>query len=303
MRSACNPSLPNRTAILRLLSLCIYLASRPTGSSAVLFSDGETHSITSSIDDAVFLKSTSKLVLPEGDYAIRSPAGSIAVRLSMSSSLNATGGDVIGGDASEGRPAAAGVVVGSASRATFNDGVTVRGGNCPGADDARLSTDSTRRNDDGGVVAEANFDGGGDEGRGGDALVSQYFGSNATIHGGNFLAGKGSVRDGHSLRASYKGQIHVDGGTFYGSWMASNFGSIVVTGCLSRIGTRLVGRLQDGLSLDVQLIEEGGGEIIVKDPEKCNSYRKSEFSAARAVGSVHYSLFGMILLCLRFALL
>ena len=63
------------------------------------------------------------------------------------------------------------------------------------------------------------------KGRGGDALVSQYLGSNVTIHGGNFLAGRGSVRDGHSLRASYDGaEIHVRGGTYYGSWMAQSGG-------------------------------------------------------------------------------
>ena len=84
-----------------------------------------------------------------------------------------------------------------------------------------------------------------------------------TIHGGNFLAGRGSVRDGHSLRASYDGaEIHVRGGTYYGSWMAQSGGAIVAYGCLSRIGTRLVGRLgEDGRhSLEVQVFEEGGGK-------------------------------------------
>ena len=99
------------------------------------------------------------------------------------------------------------------------------------------------------------------KGRGGDALVSQYLGSNVTIHGGNFLAGRGSVWDGHSLRAFYDGAgIHVRGGTYYGSWMAQSGGAIVAYGWLSRIGTRLVGRLgEDGRhSLEVQVFEEGG---------------------------------------------
>ena len=80
-----------------------------------------------------------------------------------------------------------------------------------------------------------------------------------TVRGGS----RGSVRDGHSLRASYDGaEIHVRGGTYCGSWMAQSGGAIVAYGWLSRIGTRLVGRLgEDGRhSLEVQVFEEGGGK-------------------------------------------
>lgn len=265
--------------------------------SAVLYDDGQSHSVETSLSDSITLRSSSMLTLPPGDYTIRSPSGSdSAIRLSMSSSLNATGGDVIGGDASEDHPvAAAGVIVGSASRAVFYDGVTVRGGNHLGAHDYLIG--SSRKNE---IITTTNFDSN-VKGQGGDALVSQYFGSNVTIHGGNFMAGRGSVKDGHSLHASYEAQIHIYGGTFYGSWMARDQGSIVVNGCLSRIGTRLVGRLENGHSLDVQLFEEGEGKIILNNPESCNHNRKSESSAVRVMGSEKYSLFGMILLCLRFS--
>ena len=203
---------------------------------------------------------------------------------------------MIGGDADGDHPAAVGVIVGSASRASFYDGVTVRGGNHVGADDYFIG--SSILIDE---VITANLDSN-IKGQGGDALVSQYFGSNVTIHGGNFMAGRGSIKDGHSLHASYEAQIHIYGGTFYGSWLARDKGSIVVNGCLSRIGTRLVGRLENGHSLDIELFEEGEGKIILNNPESCNHYRKSDSSAVRAMGSRHYSVFGMILLCLGFAL-
>ena len=118
-----------------LLSICasfiLVLGTTPfTAEGIVLFNDGESHSIQTSMDDAISLRSSSALTLPPGDYTIRSPPGAdSSIRLYMSSVLNATGGDIIGADASEDHPAAAaGVIVGSASRAEFNDGVTVRGG-------------------------------------------------------------------------------------------------------------------------------------------------------------------------------
>jgi len=222
---------------------------------------------------------------------------------------------VIGADASKDHPAAAaGVIVGGASRAVFYDGVTVRGGSHLGAaattydnlvDDSSLRSnneiiDTVMTNSDISYTNDVN------EGQGGDALISQYFGSNVTIHGGNFLAGRGSIKDGHSLHASYEGQIHIHGGTYYGSWMARDQGSIVVNGCLSRIGTRLVGRLENGHSLDVQLFEEGGGKVTVNSPERCNQYRKKSASPASPAASIrarmgknimHYSLFlGMVVL-------
>ena len=129
--------------------------------------------------------------------------------------------------------------------------VTVRGGSHLGMEADNYLMDPSSAHNSNEIVAAIAVKGDDAKGRGGDALVSQYLGSNVTIHGGNFLAG------------SYDGvEIHVRGGTYCGSWMAQSGGAIVAYGCLPRIGTRLVGRLgEDGRhSLEVQVFEEGGGK-------------------------------------------
>mmetsp|Transcript_291 Transcript_291/g.574 ORF Transcript_291/g.574 Transcript_291/m.574 type:complete len:300 (+) Transcript_291:80-979(+) len=293
-------SFPNcQTAIFHIIIVCLAILQSFPIASAVVYTGG-SHSVESSLDDVIILRSSSKLTLPSGDYTIRSPSGGsdgAAILLTMSSVLNATGGDVIGGDATKDHPASAGVVVGSASRASFYEGVTVRGGNHLGRAGAGHEE----------MLSATNFYEDVNNGEGGDALISQYFGSNVTIHGGNFMGGQGSVQNGHSLRASYEAEIHVFGGTFYGSWLARDHGSIIVNGCLSRIGSRLVGRLQNGHSLDIQVIEDGEGTVILKTPETCNHYRKSDSdsdsSAARCIGGGYYVFLGVLLLQLRFAFL
>jgi len=185
----------------------------------------------------------------------------------MSSTLNATGGDIISGDASSDHPIpGAGIIVGSASTAIFYEGVTVRGGNNGAAD----TSDNL-------IYDEYDVD---YQNRGGDALVSQYFGSNITIYGGKFISGSGSIMDGYSLHCHGEAHIHVHGGSFYGSWKVNDRGSIVVTGCINRIGSRLVGRLQSGQSLDVQLTEENGGKVIIENREKCNTYKKKDTTSS-----------------------
>lgn len=245
------------------LIFVLLLSTLLSNANAVLYNDGQSHSISSPLNDDITLRSSSTLILPSGDYTIRSPAGSeSAIRLYMSSTLNATGGDIFGADATEDHPTAGtGVIVGGASYAVFYDGVTVRGGNHLGG-----TSD---------VVTTQEVSGGG---QGGDALISQYIYSNATIHGGSFIAGKGSIQDGHSLHAIYEGSIiHVYGGYFYGSWKVQDKGSIAVYGCVQRIGTRLVGQLENGHSLDVQVFEESEGKIVVNSSdEECNHYRKKK---------------------------
>lgn len=201
---------------------------------------------------------------------------------------------MIGGDASKEHPAAAvGVIVGSASRAFFADGVSVRGGNNLGAD--HYYDDESSRH----IEILTKNAGGNAKGHGGDSLTTQYLGSSVIIHGGNFIAGRGTVKDGHSLLASHEAQIHVYGGSYYGSWMARHHGSIVVNGCLSRVGTRLVGRLRSGHSLDVQVFEEGGGRIILNTKDTCESYRKPESSSTKATGNKYFLFFGlMVMMCL-----
>ncbi|KAL7525095.1 hypothetical protein ACHAWF_001223 [Thalassiosira exigua] len=259
------PLLPRLRPLLPLLLLSLV----GIASAVVLYDDGLSHSISAAFDDAISLRSSSTLTLPRGEYAVRAPPGSdAAIRLSMGSRLDAEGGDVMGADASgEGARAGAGIVVGGGSRATFREGATVRGGSRSGAaGDVRVST---------GAYETADGDGD-DEGRGGDAVVARYYGSNVTILGGTFVAGKGAgdAKDGRSLRADYEASIRVEGGTFYGSWIARGEGVIVASGCVSRIGTRLVGRLADGRALDVQTVEENGGKVVVeRRPEVCNRYK------------------------------
>jgi len=131
MGSACKSSIPKWATILPVLFFYYSSSQSPIGcaSADVIYSDGKSHSVNASLDDTITLRASSTLILPHGDYTIRSPSGiDSAIRLSMSSMLNATGGDIIGGDAEGDRPPGAGVIVGSASSADFYDGVTVRGG-------------------------------------------------------------------------------------------------------------------------------------------------------------------------------
>ena len=251
--------------LLLILSLCT--SSYYFTFATILYNDGQKHTITTNINEAILLRS-STLILPSGDYTIRSPSGFSAIQLQMSSKLNATGGDIMGGDASSDHPIpGAGIIVGSASTAIFYEGVTVRGGNNGAAISDNL------------IYDEYDVD---YQNRGGDALVSQYFGSNITIHGGKFIGGSGSIKDGYSLHCHGEAQIHVHGGSFYGSWKVNDRGSIVVTGCVNRIGSRLVGRLQSGQSLDVQLTEENGGKVIIENREKCNTYNKKKDTTSSA---------------------
>ncbi|KAL7536608.1 hypothetical protein ACHAXR_007347 [Thalassiosira sp. AJA248-18] len=178
--------------------------------------------------------------------------------------------------------AGAGVIVGGASHAVFYDGVTVRGGNHLGAD---------------------------------AAVDDQYFysqqqqyqwwwwsrwrGSNIAIHWVERYNPRWIFhsrpwqhqRWALSRPRKVRGINSVPGGYFYGSWfVVSDQGSIVVNGCVSRIGTRLVGRLENGHSLDVEEFEEGEGKIVVNSSEKCNQYMKPKSSAVSVMGSACYSL-------------
>jgi len=255
--------------LLLISSLCT--SSYYFTSATILYNDGQKHTITTNINEAILLRASSTLILPSGDYTIRSPSGYSAIQLQMSSTLNATDGDIIGGDASSYLPIpGAGIIVGSASTAIFYEGVTVRGGNNGAANsDNRIYYDE--------------YDNIDNKNRGGDALISQYFGSNITIHGGKFIAGSGgSMKDGYSLHCHGEAHIYVHGGSFYGSWKVNDRGLIVVTGCVNRIGSRLVGRLQSGQSLDVQLIEENGGKVVIENREKCNTYKKKGTTSSSA---------------------
>ena len=79
--------------------IIIYFIITYTSFATILYNDGQTHIQSTSLNEAISLRSSSTLTLPSGDYTIRSPSGNdSAIRLYMSSNLNATGGDIIGGD-------------------------------------------------------------------------------------------------------------------------------------------------------------------------------------------------------------
>jgi len=256
--------------LLSLLILSLCTSSYCFTSATILYNDGQKHTITTNTNEAIILRTSSTLILPSGDYTIRSSSGYSAIQLQMSSTLNATGGDIISGDASSDHPIpGAGIIVGSASTAILYEGVTVRAGN-----------NGVAANDNIIYYDEYDID---NQNQGGDALISQYFGSNITIHGGKFIAGSGgSMKDGYSLHCHGEAHIYVHGGSFYGSWKVNDRGLIVVTGCVNRIGSRLVGRLQSGQSLDVQLIEENGGKVVIENREKCNTYKKKGTTSSSA---------------------
>ena len=187
-----------------------------------------------------------------------------------------TNGEIIGGDIDgvdsvkeEDTLIGAGVVVGSASRAEFHEGATVRGGSHVGGlitSDGEISS----------YEQETNLQ----SGKGGDALVGLYFSSTITIRGGNFIGGRGSSSNGHSLHVAYEAQANVYGGSFQGSFLARDRGVIVVHGCVSRVGNRLVGHLDNGDSVDIQFVEEGG-QVIIQAPsfaQACSKYHRTSSS-------------------------
>ncbi|KAL7472694.1 hypothetical protein ACHAXS_013079 [Conticribra weissflogii] len=262
-------SLPH---FLLLLLLLLTTPNSLTTNALTTYNDGQPHIIQTTLDDAIHLRSSSALTLPRGEYQIRAPTGTeAAIRLYMSSALNATGGQIIGCDATSddaGTEAGAGVIVGSASRAEFHSGTTVRAGNHVGRDNRSRHSPSDDGDNDAATAAIIDSlripraDLNSITGQGGDAVVGQYFGSTITIHGGNFLAGRGSASDGRSLHVAYDARADVFGGDYRGSWLARDRGVIVAYGCLSRVGDRLVGKLEDGTPLDVQVVERDGGVVI-----------------------------------------
>eukprot|EP00804_Cyclotella_cryptica_P029286 CCRYP_011711-RA/>CCRYP_011711-RA protein AED:0.04 eAED:0.04 QI:0/-1/0/1/-1/0/1/0/198 len=185
------------------------------------------------------------------------------------------GGDLEGeGDETQGRGnlTGVGVIVGSDSRAVFYDGATVRGGNhladaLEVADAPEFSTYYHSR-------------------KGGDAVVGLYFGSLITIKGGNFIGGRGPSMNGHSLHIAYEAQVY--GGSFQGSFLARDRGAIVLHGCLSRVGNRLLGHLEQGDRVNLQIVEETGGAVIVEAPkqiETCSKYKKKSSGESIRLGA------------------
>jgi hypothetical protein len=201
----------------------------------------------------------------------------------MSSTLNMTSGEIVGGDLVDGNSVVekdtfigVGVVVGSASIAEFHSGATVRGGSHVGG----LVTS------DGNVLVSEELQSGN---KGGDALIGLYFSSTITIHGGNFIGGRGISSYGNSLHVAYEAVANVYGGSFQGSFLARDRGVIIVHGCLSRVGNRLIGHLDSGDSIDVELVEDNGGQVVVQTPkfaQTCERYRRRSYGEQTRIGAV-----------------
>eukprot|EP00956_Cyclotella_meneghiniana_P002887 scaffold3416_cov76-Cyclotella_meneghiniana.AAC.6 len=292
---------PKRSLTNLLLLSLLQLTTK--SNALVLYDDGSSHSVTDNINDAVNLRSSSALDFSGDHHTIRAPKGSeSAVRLYMSSTLNMTTGEIIGGDLdddnSDGSSSSveekhslvgAGVIVGSASIAEFHKGATVRGGSHVSVGDELIASDGRIPY----VVEEVTTDLQSNS-KGGDSLIGLYFGSSIIIHGGNFIAGRGSSSYGHSLHLAYEAQANVYGGSFQGSFLARDRGVIVVHGCLSRVGNRLVGHLENGDSVDLELVEQNGGKVVVETPKfdetgttiwGCNRYHRTSSGGKIGVGT------------------
>ena len=306
----CTPNSTLRRWANAAVSVVIILTSgvNHTAEAVTTFADGQTHYLNTTINDTFNLKSSSSLTLPEGNYVIRAPKGSeSAIRLTMSSTLNVNGGDIIGcdaaaavGNAESTTPAGVGIIVGSASKAEFYNGATVRGGNHLGAGtlSAKLASDYFSREylqKDPEEFYRSNIGG-----IGGDALIGQYFGTKIKIHGGNFIAGRGSASDGNSLRLSYDAQAEIYGGDYKGAWLAVDGGTIAAYGCFTSVGNRLVGKFHDGTPLDVQVIERSGGSVKAyenspgePDGKKCaKSYHYKSSAAQVYLNFVWFMMIG-----------
>lgn len=269
-------------------------------SAAQSFEDGGEHTLSEDFDNGPLeLRSSTSLTLEPGTYAVTfgklsndNNGDAATIRLTMSSTLIANGGIISGADGHSGGNsgtggrsggvASAGVHVGGASRAEFYAGAVVKGGN---ADASATELAEEEHEEESRRLLAASSSGGG------DALVAKYFGSTIVTHGGTFVAGRGGVprpsspsslststssSDGHSILVSNEASAEIHGGTFAGSWLASDRGSIQAFGCLSRAGDRLVGTLEDGSSLDVRIEESRGGVVVVQEPEDGSGCRKSQ---------------------------
>ena len=164
-----------------------------------------------------------------------------AIRLSINSRFNGTGGSVNGsfaeGNYEEGGGDAIHINNGqsspdTASHAEFYDGITVSGGAAP-------------------------------SGVGGNALLVNGFGTEATLFGGNFFGGAGAKGNGLSIYVFNSAMVHIHGGIFKGEMKAERNGAINFYGCFMRNATRVTGLFADETKLDIDVRTNYGGEVIL----------------------------------------
>lgn len=230
------------------LSPNIYPTNSPIELSNITqYNNGEAFVIdgdeSSFAEETLVVTKKTKLTLKEGGY-VSAPVNTDwpAVRLSIGSIFNGTGGVVTGSFAREDYEEGGGEAIQlnngqssteTASYAEFYDGITVIGGDAPG-------------------------------GIGGDALDVNGFGTEAIIYGGNFIGGKGTRADGYSLWVFNSGRVHVHGGSFQGDMLVERSGVIVFYGCFEMNGTRVTGLFSDDQTeLDIDIRTQYGGKVVL----------------------------------------
>lgn len=230
-------------------------AGVPTGSPIELsditqWNDGETHVInskeTSFLDESIVVTKSTTLLLEEGGY-IEAPLNTNwpAVRLSIGSMLVGSGGAINGSYADpallegEYENGGDGLHINNGqsseltgSKGSFYDGVVIVGGNAP-------------------------------IGVGGNALYVNGFGSEAKIHGGSFIGGKGAKDDGYSILVQNSAQVHVYSGSFDGEIKIDRNAEIIFYGCFMRDRLQVSGTFVDGTYLDVSIRTSYGGAITL----------------------------------------
>jgi hypothetical protein len=214
-------------------------------SNITVYKDGGTHTIldNSHTEEIFVITEKTTLEIQQGGV-VAAPSNSEwpAVRLSVGSVLNATGGEVTG---------STGVVGGSAIQLNNGQSSAATGGYAQFYDGVKIS--------------------GGDasNGVGGDALIVNGFGTEAVVFGGEFVGGSGSEADGNSIRVLNSATVQIHGGTFNGDMTVDGNGLIALHGCFSFDGTLISGVFADDSEFRVNINSERGGTIdFVPVPEQ-----------------------------------
>ncbi|KAL7546334.1 hypothetical protein ACHAWF_009662 [Thalassiosira exigua] len=235
-----------------LTSIFAAMSKGPTDSPAELsnmtiYDDGGVHIINneaSSFEHEVIVVKNSTLFMESG--YIRAPTeGKFtdwpALRLSIGSVLNATGGSIVGSYAKQvGAHGGEAVEIyngqsgpETASIAYFYDGTEVIGG------DATI-------------------------GVGGNALHVHGFGTEVFIYGGSFRGGKGSNGDdGLSVYSLNSGKTHIHLGSFVGSMEVGDSSVIAFYGCFNLNGTKVSGVFADETYIEVDVVKRSSGQVML----------------------------------------
>lgn len=206
-------------------------------SNVTSYNDGQTYTMDYSHGYETFVITyNTNLVIEEGGK-ISAPPNSDwpAIRLSVGSTLNATGGIITGSNGVQGGDAIQ-LNNGQSSTETsgygeFYDGVKIVGGN---------ATDGTA----------------------GDALIVHGFGTDAFIYGGEFIGGSGAEADGSSVKVYNSATVHIYGGFFQGDMLVDGNGMIALHGCFSmKNSTFVTGIFADDTELSINIITGVSGTI------------------------------------------